>query len=420
MADRTAPPIDPAPIDPTLLQPVLRPLREARTLPGVAYASAEVFDWERRHFLDGSWCCVGRSADVPAAGYQRAVPAGSTSVLLVRDDGGTLRAFFNACRHRGHELLPAGGTRTARGIKCPYHSWVYGLAGDCRATPRFDDRPGGAAGPGLDRAQFPLLPVPVAEWHGWVFVNVSGDAPPLAEQLGNAEQVVADHRPGRLVLGASHTYQVAANWKIVLENYLECYHCSSIHPELCQVTPPDSGRGYPQPPDGLWVGGPLLLREHAQTMSLTGESLGVPIPSVPAERRREVGYAAVLPNLLVSPHPDYLMTHRLVPLAADRTRVECAWYFPPEAADRPGFAPGYASEFWDLTNRQDWAACESVQRNAASPGYRSGPISPWESDVWWLHTVVARGYLTGRLGPPRAAAAGRPAGGSVATAADRT
>ena len=387
-----------APLDLAALAVVLRPVAEARTLPGSAYASAEVFDWERRHFLDGSWVCVGRAADLAAPGQQRAVPVGTTSVLLVRDGAGVLRGFFNACRHRGHELLPPGSARRARGIRCPYHDWVYRLSGECRATPRF----GKSSGAGIDRDEFGLIEARVADWHGWLFANVSGDAPPLAEHLGNADVVVTDHRPERLVLGARHDYQVAANWKIVVENYLECYHCASIHPELCEVTPPDSGRGYPVEPDGAWVGGPLRLAAHAETMSMTGRSRGIPIPGLPPARRREVGYAALLPSLLVSPHPDYLMTHRLEPLAADRTRVECSWYFPPETAGLPGFDPAYATDFWDLVNRQDWAACESVQRNAGSPGWRQGPFSPWETDVHAVMAAVARGYTTGRLGPLRA------------------
>jgi glycine betaine catabolism A len=387
-----------APIDPALLQRVLQPLQRARTLPGEAYASPALFGWEQRHFFEGSWVCVGRSSELATPGDQRAVRVGSVGVLLVRDDSGALRGFFNACRHRGHELLEPGGRRNARGIKCPYHSWVYGLAGDCRATPRY----GGHAGTdpdGFDRADFPLVPARVAEWRGWVFANVSGDAPPIEEHVGNLDLVVADYRPERLTLGASHEYEVAANWKIVVENYNECYHCSSIHPELCAVTPPDSGRGYPEPPSGVWVGGPMELREHAVTMSLTGESLGVPIPTVPQSKRREVGYLVLLPDLLISLHPDYVMTHRLVPVAHDRTWIECAWLFPPEAFERPDFSPGYAAEFWDITNREDWQACQSVQRNAASPGFRQGPFSPWEVDVWAAMAVVARGYLEGRLSP---------------------
>ena len=86
------------------------------------------------------------------------------------------------------------------------------------------------------------------------------------------------------------------------------------------------------------------------------------------------------------------MTHRLEPLAAGRTRVECAWFFPPEAWDRAGFDPAYAADFWDLVNRQDWAACESVQRNTSSPGWRQGPFSPGSRDVHAVMSAVARGY----------------------------
>lgn len=382
-----------APIDADLLEAVTRPWDEARTLPGAAYASAAVFEWERRHFLDGSWVCVGRAAEVADPGDQRAVTAGSTTLLLVRDGGGVLRGWFNACRHRGHELLPPGGTRTGRAIRCPYHDWVYGLTGECRATPRFGKLAGGT--PQL--AGFGLVPASIAQWHGWVFANVSGDAPPLADQLGNAAMVVDGYDAARLTLGARHGYEIAANWKIVVENYLECYHCAPIHPQLCEVTPPESGRGYPEPSVGSWVGGPLALRDGVETMSLDGRSLGVRIPGLPAAREREVGYAAILPTLLVSPHPDYLMTHRLEPLAADRTRIECSWYFPPEAYGRDGFDPAYAADFWDLTNRQDWAACESVQRNASSPGWRPGPFSAWETDVHAVMAAVARGYGIGRL-----------------------
>jgi glycine betaine catabolism A len=382
---------DAAPIDSALLDRVLQPLERARTLPGEAYASPEVFAWEQRHFVEGSWVCVGRATDLERPGDQRALRIGSISMLLVRNGAGQLRGFYNVCRHRGHELMEPGSGRSGRGIKCPYHGWVYGLDGECRATPRFGSED-------LDRDEFPLVAVRVEDWRGWVFVNASGDARPLSEHLGNLDAVVADYRTERLVALASHEYEVAANWKIVIENYLECYHCSSIHPELCKVTPPESDVQYPAA-SGAWIGGGMLLRDHAVTMSLTGESFGVPIPTVPEGRRREIGYVALLPNLLISLHPDYVMTHRLAPLAPDRTWIECAWHFPPEALERSDFSPDYAAEFWDITNREDWQACQSVQRNVTSPGYRQGPISPWESDVWVAMTVIARGYAEGRLSP---------------------
>jgi Rieske 2Fe-2S family protein len=389
MARRTA-----APLDLTAVERVLQHCEVATTLPGEAYASPDVFAWEVEHFFEGGWACVGREADLEltSPGDQAAIRLGRQTFALTMDDDHRIHAFHNVCRHRGHELLAEGERRHQRAIRCPYHAWVYGLAGDLRATPRFDLE--------VQKDTYPLIEVPLARWHGWLFLNASADAQPFDEWIGNAGIAVDPYRPERLVLGARHEYELRANWKIVVENYNECYHCSEIHPELCRVTPPESDQYYAERPTGIWVGGPMELREHATTMSLTGESLGVTLPGLPDELVRKVGYLTLFPNLLVSPHPDYLMTHRLIPLAPDRTWIECAWYFPPEAFDHPGFSPSYASDFWDVTNREDWAACESVQRNVTSDGHRPGPFSYWENEVFEAQTVVARGYLEGRMTPP--------------------
>jgi Rieske 2Fe-2S family protein len=187
---------------------------------------------------------------------------------------------------------------------------------------------------------------------------------------------------------AFHDYVVAANWKVATENYHECYHCPLIHPELCSVSPPTSGHNYDLP--GAWIGGCMDLRDEADTMSLDGRSAGRPIEG--ADPRR-VLYLGLLPNLLLSLHPDYVMTHRLEPLSPGRTRIECSWYFPDEGID-----PSYAVDFWDRTNGQDWAACESVQRGISSPHFRPGPLAPNEDAVHRFVTTVARGYLGARLG----------------------
>jgi len=384
-----------APLDLAGVETVLQPYDRALTLPGEAYGSPEVFAWEQRHLFAGSWMCIGRGADLDltGAGAQAAIQVGTQSFLLVRGDDGELRAFHNVCRHRGHELVPVGEQRTQRGIKCPYHAWVYGLEGDLRATPRFNMD-------SLDKSDFPLVQARLATWHDWLFLNASGDAPELATQLGNLDIVVYGYRPEDLRLGATHTYQLRSNWKIAIENYCECYHCSEIHPELCKVTPPDSNIAYEERSTGVWLGGPMELLDHAVTMSLTGASTGTMIPGLPEGKRRIVGYSVVYPNLLISPHPDYVMTHRLTPLAPDLTEIECAWYFPTEAFELPGFSPDYAVEFWDVTNREDWAACESVQRNVTSEGYRPGPFSYWEVDVFRAQAIIARAYLEGSLSPP--------------------
>jgi Rieske 2Fe-2S family protein len=369
--------------------------------------SEAVLAWELEHLFAGQWTCLGWAGDLARPGSQRAVRVGPTGVLLVRGGDGVLRAFANLCRHRGHELLgPASaaggepavgaagtpaGTVARRSIVCPYHAWSYTLEGSLRAAPGFRDLPG------FDPAEWGLVPLPLEVWHGLLFVNASGDAPSLAEQLGELGDLVAPYRLADLVPGGEHTYLLAANWKVVCENYHECYHCPLIHPELCRVTPPDSGRNYSERA-GAWVGGSMDLRDHAETMSADGRSLGAPIAGLDGEQLRTVLYLGVLPNLLLSLHPDYVMTHLLEPLGPASTRVTCTWYFPREAAERPGFDPSYATAFWDTTNRQDWAACESVQRGLASPHFRPGPMAPNEDAVHYFVSTIARAYLGVRPG----------------------
>ncbi|HXF36019.1 MAG TPA: aromatic ring-hydroxylating dioxygenase subunit alpha [Actinomycetota bacterium] len=382
-----------APIAPERLAPVLAPtLAESRTLPPEAYTAPEVLAWEREHLFEGTWVCLGRAEALGEPGDQAAFRIGREGVLLVRGEDGALRGFYNVCRHRGHELLPCGEARRLRVIRCPYHAWTYALDGRLAGAPRFSEVPG------FDRADHPLVPVRVAEWQGFVFANASGDAPALTEWLGNLDRLVAPWEPGRLTVAASHTYAVRANWKVIVENYHECYHCSSIHPALCRVSPPDSGENHPH--TGRWVGGSMELVDHAETMSLTGRSDGVRLRGLSDRQAREVWYHGLFPNLLLSLHPDYVMFHRLDPVAPDETTVECAWLFPPEARERPAFDPTYAVEFWDLTNREDWAACESVQRGLASRGARQGPFGRMEDEVALFQKMVARAYLEGTVPVP--------------------
>jgi Rieske 2Fe-2S family protein len=380
MLDATA-----SPFDPVDLEPALRPFGQSRMLPRDAYTSQRVFGFEQERFFAGSWTCVGREGDLEGTGAQRAVRVGRAGVLLARGADGRVRAFANTCRHRGHELLGVGEQTTRRTVLCPYHAWTYDLDGALRVAPGFRDHQD------FRPAEHGLVELPLESWHGFLFVNGSGDAPPFAEHVGALDDLVAPYRPERLAPLVRHDYDLACNWKVVLENYHECYHCPLIHPELCQVSPPASGDNFEL--DGAWVGGTMDLKDHAATMSLDGHSDGVPIPGLDGERLRTVAYLGLFPNLLLSLHPDYLMTHLVEPLAPELSHVACTWYFPPEAAGRPGFDPSYAVDFWDRTNRQDWAACESVQRGMASPHFQPGPLAPAEDAVYHVVTMIARAYL---------------------------
>jgi Rieske 2Fe-2S family protein len=341
-----------------------------------------VLAWEREHLFAG-WMCLGRSAEIKPGGL-RAESVGDYGVLLTRDKEGVLRAFENACRHRGHELLPCGGSADARAIVCPYHAWSYRHDGSLIGAPHFKEIES------FDKSTLGLKPVRVHEWHGWVFVDRSGTASDFAEHIGDLEQIVAPYDAESLVTCETHEYDVAANWKVIVENYQECYHCSMIHPELCRVSPPTSGENLER--DGNWVGGWMDLREGAETMSLDGRSGGVAMARLDEHELSTVMYVAVLPNLLISLHPDYVMTHQLVPLTPHTTRITCSWAFPADVAAREGFDPAYAVDFWDLTNRQDWNACESVQRGMSAPHYEAGPLAPDEDGVYHFVTHLARAY----------------------------
>lgn len=374
---------DPAPLPADGVAAALAPFGRSRMLPREAYVDPAVFAWEQRYIFSG-WTCVGQAADLAAVGAQKAVGSGANGTLLVRGEDGTVRAFANTCRHRGHELLACGAAARGRSIVCPYHAWSYRLDGTLRNAPGF------AEVDGFDAAGFGLSELRLVNWHGWLFVDAGGADGDFSAHVSGWEDVVAPYRPEDLTVVARHSYELATNWKVIAENYQECYHCQSIHPELSRISPPTSGENLDT--DGAWMGGWMSIVDGAETMSLTGASGGVTIAGLSERERRTVMYVVAYPNLLISLHPDYVMTHLMTPLAADRTHVECAWAFPKDVAAQPDFDPSYAVDFWDLTNRQDWAACESVQRGLSSPHARPGPLAPDEDGVYQFVTRVARAY----------------------------
>jgi len=384
------PAMEQAPVDRTALDNVLAPFGSSRGLPGDAYRSQSVLEWEIEEFFAGTWFCLGRADDLVGESQARAVQIGGESVLLVRNEG-AVNVFSNVCRHRRHELAPVGEPFDLRFIRCPCHAWTYRLDGSLATAPTFSGHTG------FDEGDYPLLAIDAEIWEGWLFVNVNREAAPIPDHLGNLGAVLGQYAIGDLATAHGQRYEVQANWKLLIENYSECYHCTSIHPALCEVTPVSSGADLA--PTGLWCGGTMVLKEHAATMSLDGTTPLAPLPGVEGDRLRQVVYVSLFPNLLISAHPDYVLAHRLVPLAPGRTEVECTWLFPADTVADPAFDPSYAVDFWDITNREDWAVCEGVQRGMASSGHRQGPLSRWEAASYQFLTMVGRAYLGERLTP---------------------
>jgi Rieske 2Fe-2S family protein len=367
-------------------------------LPARYYVDPAHWEREREQVLYRDWFCAGRLAShrlVPDAtsadpgGRLAVVDVAGESILVTQDHDGELRAFYNVCRHRGSQVVPADPLAAppepgaARSLRCPYHSWTYDLAGRLMRAPHTDDVED------FDAAAFGLNAVGVDHWGGFLFLDLTPDEQrPLAKSMGAVPGRLAHYPLDRLEVGQSLVYDVAANYKVVLENYNECYHCAGVHPELVRLVP-SFGRGGA----GLdWENG-IPHREGAWTFTATGTSDRAPFAGLDsAEQVRHKG-ELVYPNLMLSLSADHVASFTLWPIAPGRTRIVCDLLFAPEERARESFDPSDAADFWDTVNRQDWAVCESLQRGVSSRGYTQGWFAPMEDA-----SLDIRRWLLPRLG----------------------
>jgi Rieske 2Fe-2S family protein len=353
---------------------------EHRTLPARYYCDAEIFRQETERIHAAMWLHAGRLEELPAPGSYVVREVAGASVIVVGTGGGGLAAFHNVCRHRGTRLCnEAAGTLPGH-IQCPYHAWTYDLAGRLVAAPHMDQVQG------FLREDHPLEPVAVDTWDGHVFINLAREPAPLRDQLANLPAKFRGWRMERLKLAERRIYRLAANWKLVFQNYSECLHCPIVHPLLNRQSHYLSGEN--EPPHPSYLGGRMELRPGIQSLTMDGTSGRAVLPGLGEEEARHVYYYALLPNLLLNLHPDYVLTFTLWPRAHDRTDIVCEWHFDPDEMQKPAFDPSDAVEFWDLTNRQDWELCERAQQGIASRGYRPGPYSNREEQLHALDEFV--------------------------------
>lgn len=334
------------------------------TWPSTYYTSPDIFGREYCQIFERSWICVGRSAAIPRAGAFLRVEIGRESVLVVRNREGQLRGLLNLCRHRGARLCLDEQGNVGRSISCMYHGWTYDLEGRLVGAPYIDEFPGG----GMQERS--LHPVAVTEWLGYVWVNLASEPPPLAEQVdpllrarfGNID-VLARYGVEDLQVVRTINYDVQANWKIIFENFCECYHCPTMHPELCAAVPSfRSGYGTVSGPRSQGA----QLADHAAGFSLSGQATAPFLPGLPADDER-IFYGVLLwPNVSLILVPDHVVCLRIEPQSVDCTRVVAEWLFHPHAVAEAGFDPSDAINVLDVTNRQDFEASERVQLGAGS------------------------------------------------------
>ena len=363
------------------------------TLAGSYYTDPAVFAAEQAQIFETMWFCVVRGSDIGTPGQFRTVQVGRESVLVTRSKDGGARAFLNVCRHRGATLCADEEGSVKRTFKCMYHAWAYDLDGKLVAAPNLVKMPD------IDRTEFGLRRVHVREWLGYVWVCLALDPPSFeddvmgacTERLGDLESIER-YSMENLTVGRRIRYDVQANWKLIIENFMECYHCATIHPELVHVLPEFAG-GYAAQ---SFVGHGAEFGPDIEGFTVDGSPGLAPIDTIAEEQDRRYFAITIKPQVFINLVPDHVILHRMFPLAADRTIVECDWLFLPGAV-ASGRDLGPSVELFDRVNRQDFEACERCQPGMSSRAYaQGGVLVPSEHHIAAFHDWVKQ-----RLTPAR-------------------
>lgn len=348
-----------------------RSARGAFGLSGKYVNSADIFERESNCIFSQNWICVGRVEQLNTASDCLPIEFENHRLIVMRDEQGIIRAFRNFCRHRGSQLVTQQNCeKHGKRIQCPYHAWTYDRSGALTSAPNMENVPE------FQRSEHGLIEVDCQTKGGFLWINLATN-PASTQWLDPLADRMADWRVEELRIGAEIEYEVNANWKLIFQNYSECYHCPIVHPMLNRLTP---YRGSSNDLDqGAILGGPMNLAEDSQTMSTDGKLVAPVIQGLSSNQSRSVHYFTVFPTLFLSLHPDYVLIHLLQRIDVGKTRVSCQFLFEPESINTNGFDPNPAVEFWDLTNRQDWEVCELAQSGMSQPGYVPGPYSNLES-----------------------------------------
>ena len=350
-----------------------RTARGAIMLPQEYYTSGSIFELEDELIFSKSWICAGHQSRVREAGDYFLFELAGESLLITRDREGQVGAFFNICRHRGARVCTEKTGTFVGGIQCPYHAWTYALDGKLIGAPHMDEVDG------FEKSDYPLRRVAVAIWEGLIFVNLAAEPTPFESAFSPLIGRFSQWHLQELERVHQTVYEVEANWKLLFQNYSECYHCPSVHPVLNKLTPYRNSTN--DLDEGPFLGGPMKMSREGGSMTMSGERCATPLGQVSGKDLDLVYYYTIFPSLFLSFHPDYVLVHRAQPIAPGQTTITCEWYFHPEAIAQPDFDPSGAVEFWDMTNRQDWHLCTISQQGISSRGYIPGPYSEMESQL---------------------------------------
>ena len=384
--------------------------REGWSLDRLFYTDEEIYRLDLEAIFKRYWLYAGHASRIPRPGDYVTYQVGDEPLIIIRGADDEVNALYNVCRHRG-SLVCLGESGHVKKLACPYHQWIYetdGRLAHARHMPQ-----------GFDKADFALDRAHARVFHGHIFVSLAETPPDFERVERELGTLFAPYGLGRTKVAHTATYEVASNWKILLENFRECYHCGAAHPEYCRAVAgaragasildrenhaliadreddvtrvydqdngdgePFASRGFPLRP-GMWhLGGPYPFGPGFVSQTIDGQPAAPPLGAM-ASRPPEIVGAVVFPTFVSEISPDYAFVLRFTPLAPTRTEAQVTWLVREDAVEGVDYDRERLAAFWKATGEQDWTICTNNQRGVNSSRYRPGPYSTMETDLTYL------------------------------------
>lgn len=357
------------------------------------YTSPEIFDLELHHIWKKYWLFAGTTADIPKPGDYFTYQVHNDSIIIIRGNNSEVYAHYNTCRHRGSVICLEEKGHAPKLI-CPYHQWVFDKDGKLlKARLMLDD---------FDRSAYGLHPVHVQVANGFIFISLADNPPDFSNVLKDYAPFLEPYKINEAKVAYRKRYQLRTNWKLIAENFRECYHCGPAHPEYCSAV---VGANLREPVDEVlaerriaWQEKGLAvdtvefkndsfhfairypLRPGIESYSLDGKHVAKPMGT---HRDFDAGVLGlvVYPNFWMDAVSDYMWTMRITPLSPSKCLVDLTWLVDKSAVEGMDYQLDRLTEFWKITGEQDWELCENNFKGVESSHYQPGPYAPVEIDV---------------------------------------
>ncbi len=347
------------------------------SLPQAYYISEELYREELDLVWRRQWLPAGHVSQIPEPGDYFTFEVAEESLILIRGDDGEVRALYNVCRHRGFRMCDPTKSAHTKRILCPYHAWQYDRGGELLHAPKHGD------GEAFAYADFGLHEAAVEVWQGFIFIHLSDQPlPSIREALKDADESMSTLQPERMKIARTISYECNANWKLLVENELECYHCASSHPELCQTLSLADMHAHHHEwgPDRPYWYSWMPLRDGAKSLTVDGEFVCSKLFGDYSEGRELAeGFAS---GIMTQPtctfgmfYADYGITGKLLPTGVDSVTLLCDWFVHEDAVEGVDYDPDRLVELWDIVNRQDIELANRQQLGIRSRKYEPGPDS---------------------------------------------